>query len=56
METVTEFPSISSFGVRAVAAKANVVIDVGAWSTSSTDRRREVALAISNYILSKIAG
>jgi eukaryotic-like serine/threonine-protein kinase len=56
METVTEFPSISSFGVRAIAAKANVVIDVGAWSTSSIARRREVALAIANYILGKIPG
>ena len=54
-ETLTAFAN-PSFGVRAIAAKANVVIDVGAWSTTSADRSRQVALAITNYILNKIPG
>ncbi|WP_165821856.1 sensor domain-containing protein [Mycobacterium colombiense] len=55
IETVSHFP-IPDYGVRAIAAKTNVVIDVGAWSTASADRSRQVALAISNFILNKIPG
>ncbi len=54
-DTVTAFAT-PSFGVRAIAAKANVVIDVGAWTTTGADRARQAALAITNYILSKIPG
>lgn len=55
METVTEFP-IPSFGFRAIAVKANVVIDVGAWTTTGTDRAGQTVVAIINYILNKIPG
>jgi eukaryotic-like serine/threonine-protein kinase len=47
---------ISLFDVRAVAAKANVVIDVITSSTMGTDRSRQAALDIVNYILGKIPG
>ncbi|OBH74293.1 hypothetical protein A5682_00230 [Mycobacterium mantenii] len=55
LETTSDTP-IRIFGVRAVAAKTNVVIDVGVWATSSADRSRQTALAIANFILSKIPG
>jgi eukaryotic-like serine/threonine-protein kinase len=55
METVTETPT-RRYGVRAIAAKANVVVDVGAWSSNSTERSRQAALDITNYILGKISG
>jgi eukaryotic-like serine/threonine-protein kinase len=55
IDTVTEF-SNPSFGVHAIAAKANVVIDIGAWSMSGAERSRQVALAITNFILGKIPG
>ncbi|OBC00316.1 sensor domain-containing protein [Mycobacterium sp. 852002-40037_SCH5390672] len=55
IETVTNFPT-PDFGVRAIATKANVVIDVGAWSTSGADRPRQTALAIVNFVLNRIPG
>ncbi len=55
METVAETPP-RIYGVRAIAAKDNVFIDVGVWSTISADRSRQTALAITNFILNKIPG
>ncbi|BBY37698.1 hypothetical protein MMAN_18320 [Mycobacterium mantenii] len=55
MDNVSATP-IRIFGVRAIAAKTNVVIDVGVWATSNADRSRQTALAIANFILNKIPG
>jgi hypothetical protein len=55
MDNVSDTP-IRIFGVRAIAAKTNVVIDVGVWTTSNTDRSRQTAVAVTNFILNKIPG
>ncbi|OBF66364.1 hypothetical protein A5753_06500 [Mycobacterium sp. 852002-51971_SCH5477799-a] len=55
IETVTDFPT-PDFGARAIAAKANVVIDVGAWSTTDADRAGHAALGIIHFILNKVPG
>jgi hypothetical protein len=55
METLTQTPP-QIYGARAIATKANVFIDVGVWTTTSSDRSRQVALAMVNYILGKIPG
>ncbi|HEX5256700.1 MAG TPA: sensor domain-containing protein [Mycobacterium sp.] len=55
METVAETPP-RIYGVRAIAAKDNVFIDVGVWTTISSDRGRQAALAIANFILNKLPG
>jgi hypothetical protein len=55
MDNVSDTP-IRVFGVRAIAAKTNVVIDVGVWTTSNTDRSRQTAVAVTNFILNKIPG
>ena len=55
METVSDI-GVPYTGVRAIASKANVFVDVGAWSTASAERVRQAALAITNFILNKIPG
>jgi eukaryotic-like serine/threonine-protein kinase len=55
LECVSDTPP-PIFGVRTIAAKANVFVDVGAWSTISEDRSRQAALAVANHILNKIPG
>ena len=55
MDNESDTP-IRIFGARAIAAKVNVVIDVGAWTTSNPDRSRQTALDITNFILNKIPG
>jgi hypothetical protein len=55
VETVSDI-GVPYTGVRAIATKANVFIDVGAWSTASVERVRQAALAITNFILNKIPG
>lgn len=55
METLTQTPP-QIYGTRAIAAKNNVFIDIGVWTTTSSDRSRQVAVAIATYILGKIPG
>lgn len=55
MESVSDV-GVPYTGVRAIASKANVFVDVGAWSTASVERVRQAALAIANFILNKIPG
>jgi hypothetical protein len=55
LEVLPQTP-IHLFDVRAIAAKANVVIDVIASSTTGTDRSRQAALDIVNFVLGRIPG
>jgi hypothetical protein len=47
---------IPIFCVRAIVVKANVFVDVGVATTTSSDRSRQVALAMASYILGEIPG